>query len=298
MKLVLIAICLLLVVVSALRRDSNKEGKYPPSPLKNGTFETPFDHFSPLNTRLLKLRYVANLEFHRRHGGHAPIFLFINFHSEFDSPSLLRRGLVYELARKHDAAIVQSDFRYMGYNALQYESNWVNCENNNEKGFYFRNIFRNATEQNDLQHMSIDHILADIPHLIEKLQKDFNTQSRVVTFGAHIGGAIAVLARKKYPHLIDGAWSSRGVYDATADTFYYTDLGIQFEEFGFSSCHFAMKRAFHQIKEIVDTKDNDQLQRLFKINPLFPVNLENPQYVRNFYVELFSDIPKYLYVEK
>lgn len=146
--------------------------------------------------------------------------------------------------------------------------------------------------------MSIDHILADIPHLIVKLQKDFNTQSRVVTFGAHIGGAIAVLARKKYPHLIHGAWSSGGLYDASADFYYYGQIPVQFSQFAGESCSQAMRRAFLEIKKIVDAKDNDKLQRLFKINPLFPLRLDNPQYVRNFYVELFSDIPKYLYVEK
>lgn len=72
---------------------------------------------------------------------------------------------------------------------------------------------RNANVTN-LQYLTVDQILADIPYLIEavRLNLDGSSNSKVILFGSGLGATLAGWARKMYPHLIDGVWSSSGVY--------------------------------------------------------------------------------------
>lgn len=57
-------------------------------------------------------------------------------------------------------------------------------------------------------------MLGDIATFITYLHQQFPTDDRndVILYGKGYGGTIAVWARKKLPHLIDGAWSSSGVF--------------------------------------------------------------------------------------
>lgn len=76
------------------------------------------------------------------------------------------------------------------------------------------NIFRNATARN-LRLLTIDHVLGDIAHLVTKVLQDYDTpDARVVIFGSRLAGTISALARKKFPHLIHGVWTSGGLFRA------------------------------------------------------------------------------------
>lgn len=58
-------------------------------------------------------------------------------------------------------------------------------------------------------------MLGDIATFIAYLRQEFATETRndVILYGRGYGGTIAVWARKKLPHLVDGAWSSSGVFE-------------------------------------------------------------------------------------
>lgn len=74
----------------------------------------------------------------------------------------------------------------------------------------------------NLRYLTGNHMLADIPHLILKVKQDLKSEnSRVIVFGARESGTIAALARKKFPHIVDGVWSSSGIFRA-----FTPDLGI------------------------------------------------------------------------
>lgn len=76
--------------------------------------------------------------------------------------------------------------------------------------------FRNTTVEN-LRFYTVDHVLADIPNLVNKVKEDLDSErSRVVVFGARLGGSVAVLARKKFPHVVHGVWSSSGIFRAVS----------------------------------------------------------------------------------
>lgn len=71
-----------------------------------------------------------------------------------------------------------------------------------------------------LEFTTVDHLLADIALLVTQVRHNFDaTESKVILFGSRLGGTLAILARKKFPHLVDGAWSSGGIFRATVPEF-------------------------------------------------------------------------------
>lgn len=58
-------------------------------------------------------------------------------------------------------------------------------------------------------------MLADIATFITFLHQEYQTETRndVILYGRGYGGTVAVWARKKLPHLVDGAWSSSGIFE-------------------------------------------------------------------------------------
>lgn len=59
----------------------------------------------------------------------------------------------------------------------------------------------------------MEQALSDIAYMIHEA-KDFlqAPDAKVIVWGTSYGGTLAALAREKYPHLIDGAWSSSGIF--------------------------------------------------------------------------------------
>lgn len=75
-------------------------------------------------------------------------------------------------------------------------------------------IYSDASVAN-LRFLTIEQTLADIPYLIEAVRANLNgsANSRVILFGTGLGATLAGWARQKYPHLIDGVWSSSGQFE-------------------------------------------------------------------------------------
>lgn len=139
--------------------------------------------------------------------------------------------------------------------------------------------------------------MADIPHLVNKVRADLNlTRSPVVAFGSRIGGAVAILARKKFPHIIDCAWSSSGLFRSVmAETDYYNDVARQVHTLGGAECSKRLSQAFQQVKDIVDAKNETKLRELFRITG--PLSLDDSQDVQHFYFSLFQHLPYFVHVE-
>lgn len=63
--------------------------------------------------------------------------------------------------------------------------------------------------------LTVDQALADLATLIGTVTRDLDAiNPRVVVFGIGYGGTMAVMARKKYPHLVHGVWASSGLFGA------------------------------------------------------------------------------------
>lgn len=74
--------------------------------------------------------------------------------------------------------------------------------------------------------------MADIATFIHALRVEFrgDEYSRVIIWGSGYGGTLAAWARKKYPHLIDAAWSSSGVFEIHVDTLSKSKLQFPINE--------------------------------------------------------------------
>lgn len=66
-----------------------------------------------------------------------------------------------------------------------------------------------------MQQLTFDHIIADFPHLVQKVKDDLDAPTaRVVVWGTGLSATIAALIRKKFPHVVHGVWSSSGTFRA------------------------------------------------------------------------------------
>lgn len=100
-----------LVLISAI--ELNHGDSHRNSTVFGGFFETPLDHFSPTDSRHLRLTYEVNVEFFEEGG---PLFFQTHFEDGFGDGTLHRRGLIYGLARELNGALINSQFRYFGNN--------------------------------------------------------------------------------------------------------------------------------------------------------------------------------------
>lgn len=64
-----------------------------------------------------------------------------------------------------------------------------------------------------MQFLTPEQILHDVAAFIETIHIQHHSESRVILWGSGYGATLATWARKKYPHLIDGTWSSSGVFE-------------------------------------------------------------------------------------
>lgn len=69
-----------------------------------------------------------------------------------------------------------------------------------------------------MTYLSIEQSLDDIAYLINNIQRYLNTTtSKVILFGSGYGATLATWARQKYPHLVDGVWSSSGIFSSVSE---------------------------------------------------------------------------------
>lgn len=152
----------------------------------------PLDHFNPFNRRNWDMRYYENTEFFQDGG---PIFIYITLgeglYGVYDD--WIKDGLVYEIAKESNGLMFALEHRYYGVSRPTSDSSFQN-----------------------LQWLNLLQSLADIARFIAHTKE--NTygaeNSKVVLWGRGFGGSLAIWARQKYPHLIDGAWGSSSPLNA------------------------------------------------------------------------------------
>lgn len=80
----------------------------------NGNFDTPLDHFSPTDNRWVTLNYSMNTNFFKEGG---PLFFVFDIIEAYPVQAF-QQGLVHNLARELNGAIIISTSRYFVYNEL------------------------------------------------------------------------------------------------------------------------------------------------------------------------------------
>jgi len=133
---------------------------------------------------------------------------------------------------------------------------------------YFRNNLPTPTASlADLEQLTVDQALADIAVLIDTARDHlFNDVGKVFVWGTGIGGSLAVLARQKYPSLIDGAWSSNGLFlPIVFTTAIYDTLADNIREVGSYQCGDQVTAAFQRIEQLIASGDDVALVEAFGI---------------------------------
>ena len=59
--------------------------------------------------------------------------------------------------------------------------------------------------------LTVEQALGDIVEFIDTIRRT-TRYPRVILFGSGYGATLAAWTRKKYPHLVDGIWSSSGIF--------------------------------------------------------------------------------------
>lgn len=78
----------------------------------SGTYETPLDHFSPIDDRVLQLKYTANVQFFNRSG---PLFFLVRSGFSYNG-NYIEDGLVKDLAEKLNGTVITATSRYFDDN--------------------------------------------------------------------------------------------------------------------------------------------------------------------------------------
>lgn len=64
-----------------------------------------------------------------------------------------------------------------------------------------------------MQYLTPEQALQDLATFVETVRERNSETAKVIVWGSGYGGTLATWARKKFPHLIDAAWSSSGVFE-------------------------------------------------------------------------------------
>lgn len=138
---------------------------------------------------LFRQTYTQNLAHYRPNG---PIFVFVGDGGVYTTEWLVG-GLIYDIASEVGGALVTADHRYFG-----------------------KNIPTPTASFDDLKYLTVDQALSDLAVLITTVRRDLRTNGRVILWGATYGASLAAMARKKFPHLVDGVFASSALFRADA----------------------------------------------------------------------------------
>lgn len=69
-----------------------------------------------------------------------------------------------------------------------------------------------------MQFLTIEQILGDISTFIRFIRSGLHG-AKVIVWGSGVGGTLSAWSRKKFPHLIDAAWASSGLFDLELNSF-------------------------------------------------------------------------------
>ena len=120
----------------------------------------------------------------------------------------------------------------------------------------------------NLVHLNSKQALADLADFRMFVSNTYKvpTTSKYISIGGSYPGALSAWFRLKFPHLVDGAWSSSGVVDAVYDfTMFDTQIGIS----AGPECAAALRNATLGIDARLNggADSNFAVKRLFAADP-------------------------------
>ncbi|XP_035739190.1 thymus-specific serine protease-like [Vespa mandarinia] len=229
----------------------------------------PLDHFNSRDNNLWHMRYYKNAAFSTQTG---PILIMLGGEWEIE-PNFLTNGLMYDIAVAHGAMMYYTEHRYYGKSKP----------------------IQNISEEN-LQYLNVDQALADIAYFIEKMKQNLGKENaKVIVFGGSYAGNMAVWARLKYPHLIQGAVASSAPIYAKADFYEYNEIVARSLRSYDEQCPIDIKAAFDSVKELLTGNGGaEKLKTYFNLCKVPNVKSNNDvSHLINIFIEKFAGIVQY-----
>jgi thymus-specific serine protease len=215
------------------------------------------DHFNPLDTRNFDARYFENSE-HYFAGG--PLFIYVGGGIEFYE-DFLERGAVFEIARDTRGHLFSLEHRFFGSSRPTED-----------------------TSVENLRFLTIQQTLADLAQFINFIRGNYYgaQSSRVILWGRGYGGSLAVWARQKYPHLVDGVWASSAPINAVLE---YPELMrntfATISSIGGNECGEVLNEAFQFIENAIRLRNTSYVEQ--RLNLCDPIDNVDEELSRLFY---------------
>lgn len=207
-------------------------------------FNQPLDHFNPFQRQNWDQRYIENSEFFQDGG---PIFIYTTFdeHPEGVYDDFVLYGLVHDVANETNGLLIALENRYFGMSRPTPDTSFEN-----------------------LRWLNLQQSLADIARFIAHY-KDNNygaENSRVILWGRSFGGSLAIWARQKYPHLVDGAWGSSAPLNAVLE---YSQTLVNMynlmNQIGGEECGQLIFDAFREIEDAVNAGNTTHVEQIMRL---------------------------------
>jgi hypothetical protein len=204
----------------------------------------PLDHFNPFNRRNWDQRYLENSEFFQDGG---PIFIYTTLgeglYGVYDD--WIKYGLIYDIAKETNGLLIALEHRYFGVSRPTVDTSFEN-----------------------LQWLNLQQSLADIARFIAHYKENnYGAEnSRVVLWGRGFGGSLAIWARQKYPHLVDGAWGSSAPLNAQLE---YSQILVNMygtiNQIGGPECGQLIRDAFQMIEDAVNAGNTTHVEQTLRL---------------------------------
>lgn len=234
-----------------------------------GIFRARLDHFRPQNQERVDFTYHVNANFYNPEGG--PLYIYLKDYRDY-STRWIEDGLMVDIADDTGAAVLTFDYRYFGVNRPT-----------------------DTASFEDLEFLSVEQILADVADFARFVRQYIGNgrYAPIVLWGSGFGGVLSVWARSRYPHLIDGAWSSSGhvqpelasfgPYDIFEYTFMIPDDGY---------CRALIRNAYDIIAYLVIAGEGEYLSQ--RMNLCHPVATDDEADVASLYENTIRAILTYI----
>lgn len=188
--------------------------------------EAVVDNFGAVETAVnWSQRYWLNKQFYSGPG--SPIFVFIGGEGQESCGRLTNRMYLFELAKQHNALLVDVEHRYYGES---YPTD-------------------NMSTENLSKYLNSQQALADLSRIITYIKKQLNSEtSKVITVGGSYPGNLAAWFRLKYPTITHASIASSAPLNAQTNFPEYMDVvGQSLIYFGGQSCYNAVETAANEI---------------------------------------------------
>ncbi|XP_063697854.1 thymus-specific serine protease-like [Culicoides brevitarsis] len=239
------------------------------SPVRSNAVETKWieqklDNFNESDSRTWQMRYLENAEHHKPGG---PMFIYVG--GEWTvSPGSISGGHWYDMAKELNGILFYTEHRYYGSSHPTADMSYKN-----------------------LEWLSVDQALADLAHFITAMKKTRPElkNSGVVMLGGSYSATMVTWFRLKYPHLVDGVWSSSAPLYAKMDFVEYKEIMSEaIHLVGGEKCHEIFREAYAEMEKLVAEGNPSRINDELKL--CSPLNTTNQLDVWNMFSELSDNV--------